>query len=64
MTFDFLRKGADVEGPYRYRLWREWAPERGSCCFVMHRRQVRVYDVRLRLLRTLRSTVVEAGARW
>lgn len=29
------RSGADVEGEYRYRLWRSWAPARGRCVFVM-----------------------------
>ena len=33
--FPWHSGGADVEGPYRYRLWREWAPELGRCCFVM-----------------------------
>lgn len=30
-----MRRGAEIDGLYRYRLWREWAPELGSCCFVM-----------------------------
>lgn len=27
--------GADIEGPYRYRLWREWNGSLPSCLFVM-----------------------------
>lgn len=33
--FDGHTGGADVDGVYRYHLWREWAPTLGRCCFVM-----------------------------
>lgn len=33
--FPWHRAGADIYGEYRYRLWREWAPALGRCCFVM-----------------------------
>jgi hypothetical protein len=36
LAFAHMARGADIEGPYRYRLWREWGPaSMGSCCFVM-----------------------------
>lgn len=27
--------GADIEGPYRYHLWRQWLSTGPRCCFVM-----------------------------
>lgn len=32
---DGINRGADVDGPYRYFLWRTWAPARGSVLWVM-----------------------------
>jgi hypothetical protein len=32
---DGIDRGAVIDGPYRYALWRRWAPERGSVLWVM-----------------------------
>lgn len=34
-SFPWHKSGADVDGPHRYRLWREWAPVLGRCVFIM-----------------------------
>lgn len=31
----YMQAGADIDGLYRYRLWRRWAPMLEVCCFVM-----------------------------
>lgn len=32
---DGIIRGADIEGPYRYFLWRTWAPARGRVLWAM-----------------------------